>query len=52
MIRIVWIALTAALLAGCAGDPRYATGVQWVVDGGTERERLERMGFPQYSEGG
>ena len=52
MNRIIWIALAAAALAGCASDPRPSQGVQWVVDGAAERERLEKMGFPQYSEGG
>lgn len=46
----LWLALAgAALLGGCATDPRYAQGRAWVVEQQTERARLEAQGFPQYA---
>jgi hypothetical protein len=46
----VWLALAgAALLAGCATDPRYAQGRTWVVEQEAERARLQAQGFPQYA---
>jgi uncharacterized lipoprotein len=46
-------ALAAALvlieLAGCASDPRYQQGVEWVVWQEAEKKRLDDAGFPQYS---
>jgi hypothetical protein len=47
-----WIAaacLLAAGLAGCASDPRFARGLEWVEWQVAERQRLEEMGFPQFT---
>jgi len=48
-------ALAAALiliaLAGCASDPRYKQGVDWVTSQEAERKRLNDAGFPQYGGG-
>jgi hypothetical protein len=45
-------ALAAALvllaLAGCASDPRYQQGIEWVVSQEAEKKRLDDAGFPQY----
>lgn len=38
-----------AALAGCASDPRYSQGLNWVVGQEAERQRLQAQGFPQYS---
>jgi hypothetical protein len=42
------LALTGLALAGCASDPRYQQGLEWVVWQEQERQRLQAMGFPQY----
>ena len=41
--------LDALVLAGCASDPRYSQGVDWVTAQEAERKRLEAAGFPQYT---
>jgi hypothetical protein len=43
--------MTLALLAlaGCASDPRYKTGQNWVAEQEQERRMLQAQGFPQYS---
>lgn len=49
-IRAALAALLALLaLAGCASDPRYQQGVQWVVEQEAEKKRLNDAGFPQYT---
>ena len=49
--RLVRAALAAALaltaLAGCAADPRYRQGVDWIVSAEAEKKRLDDAGFPQ-----
>jgi uncharacterized lipoprotein len=51
--RSVYAALAAVLallaLAGCASDPRYGQGVEWVQWQEAEKKRLDDAGFPQYS---
>lgn len=37
------------ILGGCASDPRYSQGVEWVQWQEAERKRLEAAGFPQYN---
>jgi hypothetical protein len=37
--------------AGCASDPRYKEGLNWVVSQEQERQRLQAQGFPQYGFG-
>jgi hypothetical protein len=50
MRQSLLVLLAATLLAcGCASDPRYKYGVQWVTEQQAERDRLEAAGFPQYS---
>lgn len=41
--------LAAAALAGCAADPRYAQGLEWVQWQEAEKKRLDDAGFPQYT---
>jgi hypothetical protein len=42
-------ALVMLVLAGCASDPRYQHGVEWVVSQEAEKKRLNDAGFPQYT---
>jgi hypothetical protein len=49
LARTLLAAIALATIAGCAADPRYKMGQQWVVEQGAERERLQAQGFPQYS---
>jgi hypothetical protein len=44
-------ACIAAILAGCASDPRYAQGLEWVVWNEQEKARLQAQGFPQFESG-
>ncbi len=39
---------SALQLAGCASDPRYKQGVNWVMENEAQKARLNAMGFPQY----
>jgi hypothetical protein len=45
------LATVLALLAvaGCASDPRYSQGVEWVQWQEAEKKRLDDAGFPQYT---
>jgi hypothetical protein len=47
--RSLLVALALAILGGCASDPRYKMGVNWVEEQESERRRLQAQGFPQYS---
>jgi outer membrane biogenesis lipoprotein LolB len=50
MTRRVLLALVALnVLAGCASDPRYSQGIEWVQWQEAERQRLQAAGFPQYN---
>lgn len=50
-MRIVALLLLAGALAGCASDPRYAQGLEWVTWNEREKARLQALGFPQYEAG-
>jgi hypothetical protein len=45
------LALALALVAGCASDPRYQQGLEWVLWNETQKKDLEAAGFPQYTGG-
>ncbi|MFO1364437.1 MAG: hypothetical protein U1F45_18610 [Burkholderiales bacterium] len=45
------LVLALALAAGCAGDPRYEQGLEWVQWNEQQKARLEAEGFPQYTGG-
>jgi uncharacterized lipoprotein len=46
----VLLAITAlGVLAGCASDPRYKQGVEWIQWNEQEKKRLQAQGFPQYN---
>jgi hypothetical protein len=49
--RLVALAVLAAGLAGCASDPRYQQGLEWVLWNEAEKKRLDDAGFPQYNDG-
>jgi hypothetical protein len=51
MMRALAATIIFAVLAGCAGDPRYAQGLEWVTSQEQERQRLQAQGFPQYGPG-
>jgi hypothetical protein len=46
---VLFLGLVAATLAGCASDPRYQQGIEWVQWQEAERQRLQAAGFPQYN---
>jgi hypothetical protein len=45
----ILLAVMVVGVAGCASDPRYKQGLEWVVWQEQERQRLQKQGFPQYS---
>ncbi len=45
----VLVTLVLGVIAGCASDPRYRQGVEWVQWQEAERQRLQAAGFPQYN---
>jgi hypothetical protein len=47
--RAVCMALAVTVLCGCAADPRYSQGLEWVLWQEQERARLEAAGFPQFT---
>jgi PBP1b-binding outer membrane lipoprotein LpoB len=49
MKRLLLWALLAAMLVGCASDPRYKQGLEWVQWNEQEKKRLNAQGFPQYN---
>jgi uncharacterized lipoprotein len=49
MKRLLLLTLLAAVLAGCASDPRYKQGLEWVLWNEQEKKRLNAQGFPQYN---
>jgi hypothetical protein len=49
LCRIAAACILGATLAGCASDPRFGKGLQWVEEQAAERQRLEDMGFPQFT---
>lgn len=49
-MRLALAALLAGFaLAGCAADPRYASGLDWVTSQEAQRVQLQSQGFPQYT---
>jgi hypothetical protein len=50
-LKLVVALLRASALAGCASDPRYAQGLEWVTWNEREKARLQALGFPQYEAG-
>lgn len=38
-------------LVGCASDPRYQQGLDWVLFNEAQKKRLDDAGFPQYNDG-
>jgi len=52
--RIALLFVLASVLAGlsgCASDPRYKEGLDWVLSNEAEKKRLDDAGFPQYGHG-
>ena len=48
--KAILIAVAVGILTGCAGaDRRYSEGLERVVSAEQERQRLQALGFPQYS---
>ena len=46
----IFLAIVAlGVLGGCASDPRYSQGIEWVQWQEAERHRLQAAGFPQYN---
>lgn len=43
------LVLAFLTLAGCASDPRFSQGLEWVQWQEAERKRLDAAGFPQYT---
>jgi hypothetical protein len=50
-ICIACVALAVAAIAGCAADPRYKQGLEWVLWNEQQKQQLEAQGFPQYTGG-
>lgn len=49
-LQAAFAAMLATLaLTGCASDPRYAQGLEWVQWQEAEKKRLNDAGFPQYT---
>ena len=51
-MRYLAAAAILSILAGCASDPRYAQGLEWVLANERENVRLQSQGFPQMGTGG
>jgi len=47
--KVVLVSVVVGILGGCASDPRYRQGLEWVTSAEAEKQRLEQAGFPQYS---
>ena len=52
ILLLLVLAATVAGLTGCASDPRYQQGLEWVLWIEAEKKRLDDAGFPQYVGGG
>lgn len=52
ILLLLVLAATVAGLTGCASDPRYKEGLDWVLWIEAEKKRLNDAGFPQYTGGG
>jgi uncharacterized lipoprotein len=51
VVKAILAALALGVLAGCASDPRYSQGLEWVMSNEAEKRRLQAAGFPQYNDG-
>lgn len=49
ILKSVMALVAFSILGGCASDPRYSQGVEWVQWQEAERQRLQAAGFPQYN---
>lgn len=45
----LFLAVMVLGIAGCASDPRYKQGLEWVQGNEMEKRRLQAAGFPQYN---
>jgi hypothetical protein len=50
-VKAILAALALGVLGGCASDPRYSQGLEWVQSNEAEKRRLQAAGFPQYNDG-
>jgi uncharacterized lipoprotein len=50
-VKAILATLALGVLAGCASDPRYSQGLEWVQANEAEKRRLQAAGFPQYNDG-
>lgn len=48
-LKVLLASVALSVLAGCASDPRYKQGLEWVQWNEQEKARLNAQGFPQYS---
>jgi uncharacterized lipoprotein len=48
-VKTILAVFALGVLAGCASDPRYKQGLEWVQWQEGERKRLTAEGFPQYN---
>jgi uncharacterized lipoprotein len=48
-VKVLLALVALNVLAGCASDPRYKQGIEWVQFQEAERQRLQAAGFPQYN---
>jgi len=48
-LKTVMALVAFSILGGCASDPRYSQGIEWVQWQEAERQRLQAAGFPQYN---
>jgi hypothetical protein len=48
-VKTILAVFALGVLAGCASDPWYKQGLEWVQWQEGERKRLTAEGFPQYN---
>ena len=48
-LKVLLASVALGVLAGCASDPRYKQGLEWVQWNEQEKKRLNAQGFPQYN---
>ena len=48
-LKVLLAIVALGVLAGCASDPRYKQGLEWVQWNEQEKKRLNAQGFPQYN---
>ena len=47
--KTLMVLVAFSILGGCASDPRYSQGLEWVQWQEAERQPLQAAGFPQYN---